>query len=170
MSKTGDKTWHSMPKERNRGEKRATPASNIPAIQCKGQWDQTTQMLACDAPNYDFNLATHGFMPFKIYACLSIHMPWKARVIQITHIHSLQSLKDAKSKGEMIFIVLLLLRWGMVPSLNLGMIVGVRNFLWKIVSQNFTVFLVTRMLRWKTFYIFQSIVTFEKSVSWLVQD
>ena len=168
MSKTGGKTCHSMPKERNRGEKRATPASNIRAIQCKGQWDQTTQMLACDAPNYDLNLATRGFMPFKIYARLSFQMPWKARII--THIHSPQNLKDAKNKGEMIFIVLLLLRWGMAPSLNLGMIVGVRNFLWKIVSQNCTVLLVTRMLQWLTYYLFQSIVTFGTSVYWLVQD
>ena len=39
------------------------------------------------------------------------------------------------------------LRWEMAPLLNFGMILGVRDFFQKIISQNFTILLVTRKLQ-----------------------
>ena len=41
---------------------------------------------------------------------------------------------NISERGGKTFILLLSLRWGMVLVLNFGMILGVRNFLWKVAS------------------------------------
>ena len=51
-------------------------------------------------------------------------------------------------RGGMIFILVSSLRWGMVLLLDFGMTFGVRDFLWRIFSQSFSIVLVTRKLQW----------------------
>ena len=55
-------------------------------------------------------------------------------------------------RGGMIFILVSSLRWGVVLLLDFGMTFGVRDFLWKIFSQSFTILLVTRKLQWLSCY------------------
>ena len=55
-------------------------------------------------------------------------------------------------RGGISFILLSSLRWGTVLVLNFDVIPGVRDFLWKITSQKYTILLVTRTPQWLNCY------------------
>lgn len=55
-------------------------------------------------------------------------------------------------RGGITFILLSSLRWGTVLVLNFGVILDVRDFLWKITSHKFTILLVTRTPQWLNCY------------------